>query len=575
MASLPCEYVVTGGKLKCTGCAKPDTEVEIRATHDSGIFPQGKKACTVEDKIPFLNIPSFGKCKRTGRKCVPLLLRWTIPNPVSSNNLMPLLVKRAWGRCIFSGRITVEDSGQVTMPGEGDAAALEEFMELVSKIEEAYPDWTKEQVLTELNALAGYRNWQFMGVIGANSQADYQRLFGDGPLQPVAGVLSQADINRMGDLLRHGFDANGNETGVMTDSHGNDFVMGHTLLGILAGANRDTNGGPGVNIIEGATGAAGVAADTAGVGVDTAGVVVDGTGYLVQGGGIITDGAGYLVDGAGIVTDGAGYLADGTGAACDGFNWVSPWDIPGCDNVSNAGDSLHDAADSVYGAGDSVHGAADTLYQTGGNLHDTADGLYDTADGLYAGADNLYGATDSIDNLPAATISGDLGQSAAFVNGGQHVGTGQHTYIGPGTEATYAELTGDIDGMIIGEAIGGNVVGNPIREAWNNPDMSFSDFLGQYHDDYANSRFANAHEWLPTVNGADYMENEVSKFANNYEHFIDPKTNPLARLWGDDTTDTDAAAEAANSEFNDWVEEQYIQEQLNGKMTDGTCGGGD
>lgn len=76
--------------------------------------------------------------------------------------------------------------------------------------------------------------------------------------------------------------------------------------------------------------------------------------------------------------------------------------------------------------------------------------------------------------------------------------------------------------MIIGEAIGGNVVGNPI-----------------------------------------------------YEHFIDPKTNPLARLWGDDTTDTDAAAEAANDEFNAWVEEQYIQEQLNGKITDGTCGGGD
>lgn len=528
MASLPCEYVVTGGKLKCNRCVKPDTEVEIRGTHDSGIFPQGKKACTVEDKIPFINIPSFGKCKVTGRECVPFLLKWIIPNPVSSNNMQALLVKRAIAPCVFGGVVIVKKSGQLTR--------FEMFMELVKKIEEAYPDWSKEEVLNALTTLAGYGNREFRAILGID---------GGPPLVPNAN-LTQENIDDLQKLLVHGYDNNDNETGVMTDANGTNFVMGHTLLGILTGANRDRNGGWGVHAAEGATGAGGVVLDTGGVVADTIGVG--------------SDVVGLGMDGVGYLADGAGHLADGTEAACDGFNRIPVVpDIPGCDAVGSIGDGSHAAANSL-------HGAANTA-------HDFADGMYETADTLHTGADAMYGMTDNVDNLTSATIAGDLGQSAAYVQEGQHIGTGQHTYIGPGTEATYAELAGDIDGMVIGEMIGSNSGDNVLKDMWNDPDASLSSFLDTYYTDYDGTRFQNAQDFLPAVNGEDYLENEVIKFANNYEH----KTSFLRLGWGN----TDDDAQAAFAEYEEWVNQQAadeqngskpsIAQQLEGKITDGTC----
>jgi hypothetical protein len=59
------------------------------------------------------------------------------------------------------------------------------------------------------------------------------------------------------------------------------------------------------------------------------------------------------------------------------------------------------------------------------------------------------GAGERMDNLYATTIAGDLGQMAVYVS---H--RGAKSYIGPGTDATDAELVGDIDGFLIGSNIG-------------------------------------------------------------------------------------------------------------------------
>jgi hypothetical protein len=62
-----------------------------------------------------------------------------------------------------------------------------------------------------------------------------------------------------------------------------------------------------------------------------------------------------------------------------------------------------------------------------------------------------------VDNLFAATISGDLGQTAAVAT---HAG-GSAT-IGVGTEATEAELVGDLDGWLLGHA--GGLLGRRVSD---------------------------------------------------------------------------------------------------------------
>jgi len=56
------------------------------------------------------------------------------------------------------------------------------------------------------------------------------------------------------------------------------------------------------------------------------------------------------------------------------------------------------------------------------------------------------GAGELMDNLYAVTIAGDLGQTATYVHFKQAT-----AYIGPGSDATDAELVGDIDGFLLGD----------------------------------------------------------------------------------------------------------------------------
>jgi len=433
MGKLPCEYVVTGGTLKCS---KGSKIVKIKATNDSNKTAQGKKMCTTADKEAFINVPPFGMCTAGGqlKPCLPFLNKWLITNSKGGNNQADFLVQRATCKCMLGGKITIEDSGQQT--------PFEKFMELLKKIEEAYPEWSKEQVLNSLTTLSGYGNKQFQHVLGVRQ----------GPALLPKGNLTQGDIDNLKGLLGHDV-INGIETGVMTDIGGTDFVMSHALLGILTGANRHINGAPGL--------------------ITAQNVLVD---YQENGGPI-----GFII----------GHGAD----------FVTDLDL---------------------------------------------------------------------DNLPASTTTGDLGQSAAFVQNGQHIGTGAFTYIGPGTEATFPELAGDIDGMFIGELIGSNV-NNPLQDIWNDPNASLSDILNEYYSEYTD-RFKYAEDFLPAVNGKDYIENETIKFANNYEHTINKRGQ-----WG-----TKTHAKAANAEYEKWVKQERakeqkgknkpsVEQQLRGKETDGTC----
>jgi hypothetical protein len=106
-----------------------------------------------------------------------------------------------------------------------------------------------------------------------------------------------------------------------------------------------------------------------------------------------------------------------------------------------------------------------------------------------------------VDNLFAATMSGDLGQTAALAT---HVG-GSAT-IGVGTEATEAELIGDIDGYVLGHA--GGLLGRRV-----------SDVLRAYYgvDACAPAGFNAARRFANFArHGTKELPDQTQRFAVNY-----------------------------------------------------------
>jgi hypothetical protein len=113
------------------------------------------------------------------------------------------------------------------------------------------------------------------------------------------------------------------------------------------------------------------------------------------------------------------------------------------------------------------------------------------------------GAGANVDNLYATTLAGDFGQSNVLVNERKQLG-----YVGPGTEATDAEVTGDIDGLVIGEALSES----GYLKKWSDA-KALSDFIEQYYrSDYKN-RFAKAAKL-----DQPYLQDQTQRFATNYAY---------------------------------------------------------
>lgn len=170
---------------------------------------------------------------------------------------------------------------------------------------------------------------------------------------------------------------------------------------------------------------------------------------------------------------------------------------------------------------------------------------------------------EDIDNLYTSTIAGDMGQSAVLVDMGKQKG-----YIGLGTEATRAELIGDLDGAIIGEFLRSS--DEFIFNAWHT-NIPLSDFLDMYYTRYAGVRFKNAAEWLPTLNEKDHLKTQIKKFADNYSFKKGSKIHGL-------TANEKPEAEAAYQAYQQWILEEYKKEKNNsdiyspnGLVTDGSC----
>lgn len=119
--------------------------------------------------------------------------------------------------------------------------------------------------------------------------------------------------------------------------------------------------------------------------------------------------------------------------------------------------------------------------------------------GLKGTAAQVAGIGSTVDNLYAATISGDLGQSASMID---RKGGGKDTaYIGDRTEATNAEIIGDVDGFNLGSMM------EQFGEA------KVSAILRQY---YAQSGLDSRRRWHTFRREAGDLKDQTARFANNF-----------------------------------------------------------
>lgn len=218
--SKPCEYVVSGALTKCT----KGSETSLMKANPFRIRFRGLDACTTCDKTPVINIGPFGTCKVSGEDCITKIEITEFEDykqGVRSGGCNFLLVKSK-GICSEGGKISFITSGQ--------DLSLERFLELMQKLEEAYPDWSRKDILSGLLNIAGYGDGLFPALIGVDSSKS---------LTP-RGNLTQNDIDELRNMLKHNYDK-GIERGVVTDRTGRKVALGHTLVGIMAALNRNKN----------------------------------------------------------------------------------------------------------------------------------------------------------------------------------------------------------------------------------------------------------------------------------------------------------------------------------------------
>ncbi|MCK4790721.1 MAG: carboxypeptidase regulatory-like domain-containing protein, partial [Desulfobacteraceae bacterium] len=161
-------------------------------------------------------------------------------------------------------------------------------------------------------------------------------------------------------------------------------------------------------------------------------------------------------------------------------------------------------------------------------------------------------AGEEMDNLYAVTISGDLGQSAYMVNEGLY----EPPYIGMNTEATHAELIGDIDGVLIGKNIAtllnGKNLGSKAAEA------RLSELLSNYYQrvigEMPSPQVTAVNRFDDFSNeDTDYIEEQVKKFAINYTYYREGKLEGLLSFTGGE-------AEEAMDEFKEWLQKMKHEE---------------
>lgn len=105
------EYVVRGGKTRCTSGSHPDV---LNMPYSHGVFLKGQPQMNIADSNTGMNVISFGTCAITRAKCVPALPADWVNLSVTKLRIddEEALMKDAKLFCTIGGKISITDSGQ-------------------------------------------------------------------------------------------------------------------------------------------------------------------------------------------------------------------------------------------------------------------------------------------------------------------------------------------------------------------------------------------------------------------------------------------------------------------------------
>ena len=118
------EYVVRNALMVCDKGAAP---AFFLPTHNTHIKIQGCLVANKLDKLPFVNIPTFGICSLTQKPCVPGCTEWQKTYKLRVKGQETLLF-RSEMPCSLGGKINFVTSGQIPLPDDAmeDIKALQE-----------------------------------------------------------------------------------------------------------------------------------------------------------------------------------------------------------------------------------------------------------------------------------------------------------------------------------------------------------------------------------------------------------------------------------------------------------------
>jgi Domain of unknown function (DUF4280) len=107
------KVVVEGAVLQCTCGSKPS---QLTVTSQTTVQIETRKAATVEDKNPGVNVPPFGTCQVLGGPCVPAFPGPWLPGSTSMLQITSraALLPTDVLPCSVAGQVRVVDPGQTS-----------------------------------------------------------------------------------------------------------------------------------------------------------------------------------------------------------------------------------------------------------------------------------------------------------------------------------------------------------------------------------------------------------------------------------------------------------------------------
>jgi hypothetical protein len=106
--------------------------------------------------------------------------------------------------------------------------SISRFIVLIQKVEAAYPEWTTDQLITNLRHIGPLDGVLFQQLLGTKPGID---------IQPK-GNLTEPDVKELRETMNHGTPGN-QETGIsMDESTGRNVTLGHVVVGISAGIHH-------------------------------------------------------------------------------------------------------------------------------------------------------------------------------------------------------------------------------------------------------------------------------------------------------------------------------------------------